>query len=116
MSQFSSSSAQSQLQCTLCKWSGGDVSEIVTADGSELICQSCLVAVSTNVEKVGDLHPATLVPLIRSCVAQTVGVILGQFIDYLVQISSVCIEQGMSPADRMAAIQLAVSKLKDSLN
>lgn len=105
-----------QLQrCFICSWVGGDVSEIVTEDGPRLVCQSCLAAAVMG-EQLGKVHPATLVPLIRSCVAQTVGVIMGQFLEYLSQLSVAYTENGMSTTERIAVIQSALDKLKKSLN
>jgi len=104
------------LRCLLCEWSGGDVLEVPTNDGIKTICQSCLVVMNIGVSDLGSAHPGVLVPLIRSCVAQVVGAIMGQFTEKLIQVLSACAEQGMSLAEKAAVIQAAADELKKDHN
>lgn len=103
-------------RCLLCEWSGGDVLELPTDEGVKTICQSCLVVVNLGVTDLGSAHPGVLVPLIRSCVAQSVGAIMGQFTEKLIQVLSACAEQGMSLAEKSAVIQSAADELKKDHN
>lgn len=101
-------------RCLFCEWSGGDVVELQTNEGVKPICQSCLVVVNIGVDSLGEAHPGVLVPLIRSCVAQTVGVIMGQFLEKMIQVLSDCAEQGMTLAEKSAVIQQTVASMTNN--
>lgn len=103
-------------RCLFCEWEGGDVVEIPTNEGPKAVCQSCLVVVNIGVDSLGAAHPGVLVPLIRSCVAQTVGVMMATFMEKMIQILSACAEQGMSLAEKAAVIQAAADELKRGPN
>ena len=68
------------LTCEFCGWEGEDVKRFVDSDegSTTTLCMACATAVSLFSESktVGKMHPARLVPLLRSIVAQSVGAML----------------------------------------
>jgi len=108
--------SQPLLRCMFCEWTGGDVVEFPTNDGPKPICQSCLVVANIGVDKLGMAHPGVLVPLIRSCVAQSVSVMMAGFIEKLIQALGACAEQGMTLAEKSALIQSVADAMKTDHN
>ena len=100
-------------RCLFCEWEGGDVVEVPTDDGKKtLVCQSCFIIANIGVDNLGSAHPGVLIPVIRSCVAQAVGAIMGQFMEKMIQVLSACAEHGMSLSEKSAVIKSAAEEMK----
>ena len=73
-------------KCDFCGWEGADVQNYVCDEDDKsttAVCMSCQIAISVFQEAstVGKMHPARLVPLLRTVVAQSVGSILANIIE-----------------------------------
>lgn len=76
--------------CDFCGWQGADVQKItLTHEKTVFACMACSIAIDTynhSNKLVGKMHPVRLVPIIRSCVAQSVGSIVASIMDHISQI------------------------------
>lgn len=76
--------------CAFCGWQGDDVQEVfLGSKKSASVCMSCATAIDVHNQSnklVGKMHPVSLVPIIRSCVAQSVGSIVASIVDHISQI------------------------------
>ena len=89
--------------CGLCGWVGDDV--VSVQETGPNLCMACLAAVKTEVisEKVGKLHPAHLVPIIRACVAQATSAIM----------TTILISTQTAPEDLNETVRLLSKKLSN---
>lgn len=81
------SDPEEQQACVSCGWIGLDNEIIKTPDGDYLLCMACQMAatITQEVKTVGKMTPVMLVPLIRSCVSQSVGAIVAQVMRQLAE-------------------------------
>jgi hypothetical protein len=103
-------------QCDVCNWVGDDVNEFLTNSGKKSFCQSCVVVLNLGVDNLAEAHPGILVPLIRSCVAQSVSVIMGHFIEGMLQVLQACVDNGVLVQQQAAVLGLMMNKLSKDPN
>jgi len=72
-------------ECDSCGWVGEDCEPVPCSDGELQLCMSCRFAlvITQEAKTVGKMTPAMLVPLIRSCVSQSVGTIVANVLQQL---------------------------------